>query len=76
METISRILILGVDKPFEIKDSQTGEIIPGRKMFYASGHEHFKRCYRSRSVRSKNKLDTARIEKLWAICRIASFERN
>ncbi len=35
METISRILILGVDKPFEIKDSQTGEIVPGRKMFYA-----------------------------------------
>ncbi len=35
METVSKILVLGLDKAFEITDDKTGEIIPGRKLYYA-----------------------------------------
>ena len=35
IENTKKILILGLEKAFSMRDDETGEIVPGRKMFYA-----------------------------------------
>lgn len=52
METVSKVLVLGLDKAFEITDDKTGEIIPGRKLYYAVPRGEMKRSARTISKRS------------------------